>query len=102
MSQLLGFLKEAPEDPFLNYALAQEYLSAGNLKEAKRLMEWLLQHHPEYVATYYHLGKLMEKEGLKAAAIEIYERGIAVAARLGEQHARAELQSAKLELEYGD
>ena len=102
MSQLLGFLKEAPEDPFLNYALAQEHLSAGNREEAKRLLEWLLQHHPDYVATYYHLGKLLEKDGDKAQAMTVYEQGIAVAARLGEQHARAELQSAKLELEYDE
>lgn len=102
MSQLLEFLKEAPEDSFLNYALAQEYLSAGKPEEARRLMEWLVEHHPDYVATYYHLGKLLEKEGLKEEAIEIYERGIAIAVRSGEQHARAELQSAKLELEYGD
>ncbi len=102
MSQLLDFLKEAPEDPFLNYALAQEHLSAGNRAEAMRLLEWLVQHHPDYVASYYHLGKLLEKEGLKEEAMAVYEHGIAVAARLGEQHARAELQSAKLELEYGD
>jgi predicted Zn-dependent protease len=102
MSQLLEFLKEAPEDPFLNYALAQEHMSAGNREEARRLLEWLLQHHPDYVASYYHLGKLLEKEGQKEAAMEVYETGISIAGKLGEQHARAELQSAKLELEYGD
>ncbi len=102
MIQLLGFLKESPEDPFLNYALAQEHLSAGNTTEARRLLEWLLEQHPDYVATYYHLGKLMEKDGVKDQAMAVYEQGIAAAARLGDQHARSELQSAKLELEYGD
>ncbi len=102
MSQLLEFLKESPDDPFLNYALAQEHVSQGNKEEAKRLMEWLLEKHPDYVATYYHLGKLLEQDGQKEAAMDVYQAGIVVAGKLGEQHARSELQSAKLELEYGD
>jgi hypothetical protein len=52
------------------------------------------------VATYYHLGKLLERKGEREAALAIYAEGIAVATRTQEQHALSELQSAKLELEY--
>jgi hypothetical protein len=54
------------------------------------------------VATYYHLGKLLQEKGEKENALEMYSQGIQVAQQVGEQHSLSELQSAKLELEFDD
>ena len=100
IEQLLAFLKESPEDAFLNYALATEYVGLGNDDKAEAIIRTLLVSHPDYIATYYHLGKLMERKSEKEGAISIYEKGIEKAKKSGERHSLSELQSALLELQY--
>lgn len=100
--QLLDFLKESPNDNFLRYALAQEYVKSGDKQTGYDYYIGLLNDVPEYVATYYHLGKLYESDDENAKALEIYTKGIAIATNIGDQHSLSELQSAKLELEMED
>jgi tetratricopeptide (TPR) repeat protein len=100
IEQLLAFLKESPEDAFLNYALATEYVGLGDDGKAEVIFRELLEKQPDYVATYYHLGKLMERKSEKEEAISIYEKGIEKAKKLGERHSLSELQSALLELQF--
>ena len=100
VEQLQLFLKESPEDAFLNYALATEYVGLGDDEKAEGIFRMLLEKHPDYIATYYHLGKLLERKTDKDAAILIYEKGIEKAKKSGERHSLSELQSALLELQY--
>lgn len=102
IEQIKAFLTESPEDAFLNYALATELVGMGKDNEAEELYRKLLALHPNYIATYYHLGKLLERKFEKDAAMEIYRLGIIKAKESKEQHSLSELQSALLELEYGD
>jgi tetratricopeptide (TPR) repeat protein len=102
IEQLNEFLKDSPNDPFLHYALAQEWNKLGDIQLAQEKYEYLIKEHPNYVATYYHLGKLLQEKGEKENALEMYSRGIQVAQQVGEQHSLSELQSAKLELEFDD
>ena len=97
LATLLEFLKDDPEDAFTRFALAQEYLKSGRTDEALDFFEGLVRDRPDYVGTYYHLGKLYEALGRDAAPT--YRAGIEVAGRSGDLHARAELQSALLEAE---
>jgi hypothetical protein len=53
-----------------------------------------LERDPAYVASYYHLGKLLERMGEKDMAIQWYERGIAEARRAGDTRTYNELQAA--------
>jgi len=99
IEQLLEFLKESPNDNFLRYALAQEYVKCGDKQTGYDFYLSLLNNAPNYVATYYHLGKLYESDDENAKALEIYTKGIAIATKIGDQHSLSELQSAKLELE---
>jgi Tfp pilus assembly protein PilF len=92
--QLKEFLIKTPDDAFLNYALAIEYVGMGIDADAKLLFERLLETQPAYSATYYHLGKLYEREGRKNDAEAIYRKGIALTMKSREQHAMAELQNA--------
>ena len=94
LQQLHSFLKENPDDPFLNYALATEYLKSGNAREALQYYEGLVANHPDYIGTYYHLGKLYEGLNREADAIATYEKGMHHAQAKRDMHAFSELQAA--------
>jgi tetratricopeptide (TPR) repeat protein len=86
----------------LRYALAQELQKQGDVEAAKEAYLWLTDNQPSYVATHYHLGKLLIAQGEKEAALAWFNLGIEHAKAAKELHALSELQSAKLELEYED
>lgn len=99
IEKLKGFLTEQPNDGFLQHALALEYIKLGDDVSAKQLFENILRFDSNYVGSYYHLGKLLERLGLVNEAINCYENGM-VAAKAGKNnHAYNELQSALEDLE---
>ena len=100
IEQLMQFLKESPGDNFLIHALALEYLKAGDEVKAKYFFEQNLAQAPQYVATYYHLGKLLEREGAIKEAIQVYSMGMEQAKASGDNHALSELRSVYEELVY--
>ncbi len=102
IDQLNSFLKDTPNDPFLHYALAQEYYKLNLKEDALLKYSELVENFPQYVGTYYHLGKLHIELKNRELAMEIFERGIKIAQNLKDQHSLAELQSARLELLYDD
>ena len=92
LEKLLEFLKNEPNDEFLQYALATEYLRLNDTNKALEYYEKLVTDHPDYVGTYYHLGKLYEALNRKPDAIKIYEKGMETAQRKRDNHAFAELK----------
>jgi Tfp pilus assembly protein PilF len=92
--KLKEYLKAQPDDPFLNHALALEYSKEGELDLARELFIRLLQLHPAYVGSYYHLAALLLQQNQRDAAIEWYEKGMAVAKKAGDAHAFNELRAA--------
>ncbi len=98
LAALLAFHEEDPNDPFTRFALASEYLKQNQIAEALTFFENLIADHPEYIGTYYHLGKLYEQLNRKPEAITTYQSGIAVAQRIQDFHARAELQDALMQV----
>jgi len=98
INQLLEFLATTPDDNFLKHALALEYIKAGNIKEAENMFMANLNHNPSYIATYYHLGKLLERDGRLSEAVSIYESGMEYAKKAGDMHAFVELQAAHEDL----
>ena len=100
IEQIKTFLKDTPNDPFLSYALATEYVSLGQDTSALKLFLMLVNEQPEYYATYYHLGKLYERIGEDLLAESIYKQGIAITKRLNQRHAQGELQGALEELTF--
>ena len=93
IDKLKELLKASPTDSFLNHALALEYLKLNQIKPARAVFEALLERDPDYVGSYYHLAKLLEAEGETDLAIKWYEKGMAVAKRVGESHSFNELQA---------
>ncbi len=102
LEQLQNFVLESPEDPFLHYAIAQEYHKANQFELAEEKYQYLTEQHPKYVATYFHFGALLHKTGRKENALEMYSKGIQIAREIGDSHALSELQSSKLNLEISD
>ncbi|MGN7204249.1 tetratricopeptide repeat protein [Pedobacter sp. SAFR-022] len=105
LNKLLEFLKADPSDPFILYALATEYNTAADYQQAFHYYNLLVEQRPDYVGTYYHLGKLHEKTGNKEKAVEIYRMGLKAARDKNDNHAFSELQGAlnsALGLDYED
>lgn len=94
LQKLLDFHAKEPNDPFLKYALATEYLSLNQTGEALRYYEDLIQNHPDYVGTYYHLAKLYETLGRQEEAVKTYQIGMKTARQARDNHAFSELQAA--------
>lgn len=92
IEQLEHFLQTAPGDSFLMHALALEYIKAGNDGKARGLFEQILAEKADYVGSYYHLAKLLERTGEKELAIYWYQKGMEEAKAAGDRHAYNELQ----------
>ncbi len=99
LQQLENFLADSPDDAFILFAIAKEHEGLQNTNEAIRFYRQLEKDHSDYVGTYYHLGKILEKvEGIDAA-IKVYTEGMAVAKAAGDQHALSELAGARMEID---
>lgn len=91
LEQLLQFLADVPDDSFTLYSIAYEYMIAGDPEKAHAYFQQLLESDPDYTGAYYHLGQVQEQLGQSPAAEVTYRKGIEVASRKGDFHAKAEL-----------
>jgi len=98
VEKLLEMLKESPADDFLTHALALEWIKQGDDEKARKLFEDILDRNPNYTGSYYHLGKLLERQGNNTGALKVYDTGMQLTKKLGEQRAYQELKSAQEEL----
>lgn len=100
IDKLHEYLTASPKDSFLQHALALEYIKIGNDDEARKLFENILNDDPNYVGSYYHLAKLLERNGENDLAIKWYETGMERAKEAGDQHSYNELQASYEDLVY--
>ena len=94
----IEFLQEAleanPDDTFARYALAVELSTSGLPAHAWPHFEYLLNHHPDYSATYFQAGKFLVQQERRDEARRVFAKGIEVTERQGNRHAQSELQAA--------
>jgi len=97
-STRLDILKEmvarSPNDSFSRYGLAMEYKNGGDLEGAAREFRGLIAANPDYAPAYFHGGQTLEKLGRLEEARGLYQQGVEVTTRNGDQHARSEMQGA--------
>ena len=98
IEQLKSFLQESPGDNFLIHALALEFIKTGDDQSGLSYFLSNLESNPQYIPTYYHLGKLYERAGETQKAIGIYAQGMEIAKASGDNHAFSELRSVYEEL----
>ncbi len=100
IENILQYLEAEPKDNFLRHALALEYIKLGDDANARELFSAVINESPDYVGSYYHLGKLLERTVEREKAITCYENGMNAAKQHGNEHAYNELQSAYEDLIY--
>jgi Tfp pilus assembly protein PilF len=94
IAKLKEFLALNPADSFVQHALALEYVKSGDDAGARKLFENILSTDDNYIGSYYHLAKLLERNDERESAIQWYERGMLKAKENGDVHAYNELQAA--------
>ena len=86
--------KAQPQEPFVKFAIAREYVNSGHDMLAKPYLDWLLNNQPAYLASYYHSGKLYERINDFREAKSIYRKGIELAKTTGDMKTAGELSEA--------
>ena len=87
-------LQKEPNDPFLNYALALEYVKCDKGDQAIGLIEKILKKDANYLGAYYQLGKLYEESDQLDKAIRIYQKGMKIAEDQAHEKTIGELSEA--------
>jgi predicted Zn-dependent protease len=87
-------IEQRPDEPFARYSLAMSLRGLGRAEEAAGEFHELILRKPDYVPTYLMLGQVLEGLGRAVEAAGAYERGIAAASRMNDQHAQSELAAA--------
>ena len=100
IEKLKEFLATDPKDSFVQHALALEYVKCGDDEEARKWFENLLAANENYIGSYYHLAKLLERQGKTEDAIRVYEKGMVKAKEAKDQHSYLELLSAYEDLTF--
>lgn len=90
--QIEEMLADDPNDAFLRYGLAMEYVSAGDDEAAARCFQELVTAVPDYVAAYLQAGQVLVRLGRSGDARAIWGQGVAVARKAGDAHAADEMQ----------
>ncbi len=75
------------------YAIALEYVKI-DVNISLEYFGMLLSTHPNYLGTYYQVGKLLRLQGREDEAEKIYRSGIEKAIFAGDTHTKAELSNA--------
>ncbi len=94
LEQLELLASKDPGDPFIQYAIALEYVSAGRTAEAAGILERLMDAAPDYTAGYHQAGRVYDQLDRTEDARRCYERGIAVAERQGDAKDLEEMREA--------
>ena len=94
IGQLEKFLAARPDDPFPRYALALEHRSRGDLAQAARTLEQLVERLPGYVPAYLMLGQILQQQDRLPEARTALAAGQKQAQEKGDRHALSELTSA--------
>ncbi len=92
------FAAAHPDDAFARYGLALECSKSGDHDAAIGHFRKLLAEHPDYVAGYQQLGQLLARLARSEEAKQVFTAGIGVAQRVGNDHARSEMEAALGEL----
>ncbi|MES1226779.1 MAG: hypothetical protein ABUT20_65505 [Bacteroidota bacterium] len=100
IAKLKDFLQVNPTDSFVQHALALEYAKIGDDEAAQMQFEELLAREPGYVGSYYHLGKLLERNNKTGDAKKIYEKGMEESKKAGDDKAYGELRGVYEELTF--
>jgi predicted Zn-dependent protease len=87
------FVDKKPDDAFSRYGLAMECVNGGDPAAAEVHFRALIENNPDYVPAYLMYAQMLARESRVGEAKQVLSRGIAAAAQMGNQHARAEMET---------
>lgn len=91
---LKSMVEQNPTDAFARYGLAMEYRNSGDLESAVAEFRTIMANNPDYSPAYFHGGQTLERLGHLEEARAVYQKGVEVTVRIGNEHARSEMQGA--------
>jgi tetratricopeptide (TPR) repeat protein len=91
---IFDMLLKEPNDVFLNYALAMEYLGTEDFSLAEAQFQKTLKIDLSYLPCFYQLGQVNEKLGNTQKALEFYKQGLELAKTQNNRKAQGELSEA--------
>jgi len=94
----MRFIEKDPKDSFARYGLAMEYARLGQDAKALEHFRILWEANPDYVAAYFQAGQLMARIGDREQARSILGAGVQAAGRVGDLHAKSEMEAALAEV----
>lgn len=84
-------LAAEPDDVFLNFSLAMEYVKADRPDDALEQFRQVSRIDPDYIPAYFQQGRMMIALERHDEARTVLAQGVAVAERIGDTHAVAEM-----------
>jgi uncharacterized protein HemY len=93
-------LSQNPNDIFLNYALAMEFMSINDWSSAANQLEGIKKMQEDYLPLYYQLAHIYEELNDADKAIVVYNEGINLAIKQLDKKTELELKSALEELTF--
>ncbi len=99
LDAILDLTRTRPSDPFAWYALAMEYRTAGRAADAEDVFRRLMRDFSDYVPTYLMAGQFFAEAGRAGDAREALSLGREAATRMGNAHARGEIEALLASLE---
>jgi len=99
--KLEEFVAQNSKDTFSRYGLALECLNEGDKAGAEEQFRALIENHADYVPGFQMYAQMLAQDNRRAEARAILTAGIAAATRVGNAHARSEMEGLLGELEAG-
>lgn len=94
-----SMLVNGQDSALLRYSLGNAYFKEGDDVTAIEHLYAALDHDPNYSAAWKLLGKALSNSGQSQKALKVFEQGIGVAHRRGDQQAAKEMQVFKRRVE---
>ena len=94
LDKIQQMLKADPNDVFLNFSLAMEYVKENRHAEAVAQFERVTQLDPNHVAAYMQRASVLVILKRTDDARQALEQGIAAAKRVGDTHAAEKMTQA--------
>jgi tetratricopeptide (TPR) repeat protein len=99
LKMIENMLSTNPKDSFLHYCAALEHEKNGDQVAAIKILRSIVKNDPDYLASYYQLGKLLEERGKTEEAIDAYKAGRSVARKRNDSKTMGELSEALMLLD---
>lgn len=94
LEQFKEFVELDPSDSFSRYALGMEYMGVSQFQEAIAQFDEVIKIVPDEAAAYFQAAIASANLDQKDQGKEYLKKGIAVAEKINDSHARDEMQAA--------